>query len=128
MIPQKLERNVSHARGWKMDPGASPEVSLFGNCPKMHSISALECKMKPDPALTGRACWLDIDMRVRVPKVVVSIGMNPDPGTPSLSEGWGQFITPLDIQTSRGRQHPNCQKLQTGIGPPGHAPPVRAGL
>jgi hypothetical protein len=31
----KIERIVSHARVWKIDPGASPEVSLFGNCPKM---------------------------------------------------------------------------------------------
>ena len=66
VFPQKLERIVSHARAWKMDPGLTPEVSLFGNCPKMQSVSALECRMVPDPGLTAGACWLDNDVRVRM--------------------------------------------------------------
>jgi hypothetical protein len=39
-----------------MDPGLTPEVSLFGICPKMQSISALDTRMVPNPALTGGAC------------------------------------------------------------------------
>jgi hypothetical protein len=72
--PQKLERIASYARECLMDPGAyaefkirlsridaprtlerydarSPEVSLSGYCPKMQSISALDARMVPDPAL-----------------------------------------------------------------------------
>jgi hypothetical protein len=60
VFPQKLEKIASYARAWKMDPGASPEVFLFGNCSKMHSESALECNMLPNPALTGRACCSEI--------------------------------------------------------------------
>jgi hypothetical protein len=56
VFPQKLERIAIYARVWKIDPGASPEVSLSGNCPKMQSESALDCRKKSDPALTGRAC------------------------------------------------------------------------
>jgi hypothetical protein len=45
VLPQKLERIVSHARVWKIDPGASPEVFLSGNCPKMLSVSARDSKI-----------------------------------------------------------------------------------
>ena len=27
---------------------------------------------------------------------------------PSLSEGWGQIVTPLSIETSGGKQNLNC--------------------
>jgi len=45
VFPQKLERIVSHARVWKIDPGLTPEVFLSGNCPKMQSVSALDAKI-----------------------------------------------------------------------------------
>jgi len=45
VLPQKIERIASYARAWKMDPGASPEAFLSGNCPKMISVSALDAKI-----------------------------------------------------------------------------------
>jgi hypothetical protein len=45
VFPQKLERIASHAKVWKIDPGASPEAYLSDNCPKMFSVSALDARI-----------------------------------------------------------------------------------
>jgi hypothetical protein len=72
VLPQKIERKASYARECLMNPGLTPEVSLFRKCPKMQSVSAPEARMLPNPALTGRACWIDTDVRVRMSREVLA--------------------------------------------------------
>ena len=49
----------------------------------MQSVSALDDRMIPDPGLTPGACWLDIDVRVSMPRP----GLGTQPTIPISSSG-----------------------------------------